>query len=398
MNLNFPMKNKSILIILVISFSFFSYSQAFLGIGFNHGFINVKDKNSTFSKKISMLLVSDVLDNSPAQKAGILKNDIIASLNNNDIISAEDFKKTLFKLAPKDTITLLIQRDNNSFYKKIILEKPPVDYNTNYKSEENNRATLERLHQDFKLTKDPEMALKYLQEMEELIKNTNLSNEKKKEVLAEFNKAKIGFRKLTELKKEQEFKLSDDPLIMLKQFDEMALEIKKSNWSNSKKQEELAKITDLKKQTRELIQFKKLANNIDDNINHIEQKDKSGKIVSSRLLKYFNDSEDKLILKILNNEINLDPQSKNLNPCGTTLDNCKYKFCNKSITVKTNFRSIGYIIQDLNHLPFFSMNEKDIKEIKYFLGQLRSGKYYVCIPSGFDSFCSKEHLNLHQNI
>lgn len=186
---------------------------------------------------------------------------------------------------------------------------------------------------------------------------------------------------------------SDDPAIFLKQLSVAEAAIKNSKLSNSKKQEALAKIIPLKKQARELIDFKKLGQDWDDFLNQTGRFDKNGKIVKSQISKYFNDSENKLLLKILNQELNLDPQSKNWDRCGNTLENCK--FCGRQINVTKYYRSIGFIIRDLDGLPVMvRLTDSEIKEVKYYLARIRSGSYYVCLTNDKELFCTKEHSYL----
>ncbi len=193
-------------------------------------------------------------------------------------------------------------------------------------------------------------------------------------------------------KKEEKFKFSDDPKILLSQLNLIEAEIKKSKMSASKKQEALANFNILRKQAKDLIELKKLGNRWDGMMNFKEERNRNGKIINSRLLEYLNESEKKILLQILNGEIDVDPQSKNYTRCGTKEANCK--FCGIRMTVNTNYRSIGMIISSFNYLPFVSLNEPEVKEIKSYLRQIRSGKHYICFADESDLFCSRQHKYL----
>ncbi len=119
------MRYKLILTALLINYCAFLYAQVYLGIGYKAGVVNVQDKNTTYSKKITLLLVTDVVDNSPAQKAGILIGDLLCSVNKKDIESEDDFKKKISEFNPNEKVTFLIQRENTSFYKEVVLQSTP---------------------------------------------------------------------------------------------------------------------------------------------------------------------------------------------------------------------------------------------------------------------------------
>ncbi len=119
------MRTKLILIALLIHCSALLYAQVYLGIGYKAGVVNVQDKNSSYSKNITLLLITDVAENSPAQKAGILVGDLLCSVNKKDIESVDDFKKKIAEFNPNDKVVFLIQRENTSFYKEVVLQSTP---------------------------------------------------------------------------------------------------------------------------------------------------------------------------------------------------------------------------------------------------------------------------------
>jgi membrane-associated protease RseP (regulator of RpoE activity) len=123
------MRTKLILIALLIHCSALLYAQVYLGIGYKAGVVNVQDKNSSYSKNITLLLITDVAENSPAQKAGILVGDLLCSVNKKDIESVDDFKKKIAEFNPNDKVTFLIQRENTSFFKEVVLQSTPSKTN-----------------------------------------------------------------------------------------------------------------------------------------------------------------------------------------------------------------------------------------------------------------------------
>jgi hypothetical protein len=198
------------------------------------------------------------------------------------------------------------------------------------------------------------------------------------------------------LKDNQNIKWSDDPAILLKQIMLAEATIKNSKLSNVKKQEALALFIQLKKQARELIEFKKLGQKWDDALNNVEEKNKDGRIVKSILSKFLNESENNLLLKIINGEIDSDPQSRNFGSyvCGTTITDCK--FCGTQIKVNKYYNSLGGIIIGMHRTPLIGafLKETEIKELKSWLGLIRSGKYYICIKNDSELFCTREHKYL----
>lgn len=172
--------------------------------------------------------------------------------------------------------------------------------------------------------------------------------------------------------------------------------VKKSKLSNSKKQEALEKLSVVKKQMKDVIEIEKFGEDFDDALNHAEERDKNGKIVKSILSKYLNESDKILLLKILNGEIESDPESRNFGSyvCGTTIANCK--FCGTRIKVNKYYQSLGGIFISLHRTPLIglSIKEEDIKELKSYLGLIRSGKYYICIKNDKELFCTPEHKYL----
>ena len=152
----------------------------------------------------------------------------------------------------------------------------------------------------------------------------------------------------------------------------------------------------VKKQMKDIIELKKFGEDWDDALNHAEERDKNGKIVKSILSKYLNESDKILLLKILNGEIESDPESRNFGSyvCGTTIANCK--FCGTRINVNKYYESLGGIFISLHRTPLIglSIKEADIKELKSYLGLIRSGKYYICIKKDKELFCTPEHKYL----
>lgn len=65
--------------------------------------------------------VKDVIKNTPADKAGILKKDIIVSLNNIDVSEIDEFKTTFDNVGVNQKIVLGIIRDGEGKIKYLAL-------------------------------------------------------------------------------------------------------------------------------------------------------------------------------------------------------------------------------------------------------------------------------------
>jgi 2-alkenal reductase len=72
------------------------------------------------------ILVSDVTPGSPAAQAGVQQNDIIVALDNNTIDADHSLRSILFKYHVGDTVTLKIQRGNQTLDIKITLVARPA--------------------------------------------------------------------------------------------------------------------------------------------------------------------------------------------------------------------------------------------------------------------------------
>ena len=223
--------------------------------------------------------------------------------------------------------------------------------------------------------------------------NLSNANTVEKTTLDPRNENRVGTTRPT-VKEGQDSKF--DAQVALKKLLLYEAAIKKSKLSNSKKQEALEKLSVVKKQMKDIIELKKFGEDWDDALNHAEERDKNGKIVKSILSKYLNESDKILLLKILNGEIESDPESRNFGSyvCGTTIANCK--FCGTRINVNKYYESLGGIFISLHRTPLIglSIKEADIKELKSYLGLIRSGKYYICIKKDKELFCTPEHKYL----
>ena len=71
----------------------------------------------------SGVVILDVVKNSPAEKSGLKKGDVIVKLNNVDITSLAEFRYELYKHAPRDEIEITYKRDNKEQKAKITLTK-----------------------------------------------------------------------------------------------------------------------------------------------------------------------------------------------------------------------------------------------------------------------------------
>jgi len=188
------MQTKLILTFFFIVLSLFAKTQVYLGIVFGDAFVNIYNKESIFLKKIAIIGVKEVAKNSPAEKAGIKVGDLIASVNNKDILSGEDFKKILSQFQPNELITLLIQRDDTSFNKTVVLEMAPAEFKEKME-EQNNKNNDYKIglknnnSEENKLSSDPAQALNQLKKLKSEINTSNKSLEEKRVMLDQVNAA-----------------------------------------------------------------------------------------------------------------------------------------------------------------------------------------------------------------
>lgn len=187
------MQSKLILTFFLIVLSIFAKTQVYLGISYGDAIVNIYNKESIFLKKIAIIGVKEVAKNSPAEKAGIKVGDLIASVNNKDILSGEDFKKILSQFQPNELITLLIQRDDTSFNKTVVLEMAPSEFNEKMKEQNNQNndykiGTNNNSEVD-KLSSDPAQAYNQFKKLKSEINNSNKSLEEKRVMLDQINAA-----------------------------------------------------------------------------------------------------------------------------------------------------------------------------------------------------------------
>jgi serine protease Do len=77
--------------------------------------------NSTFgrSKGQSGVLVTDVEPGSPAERAGLRKNDIIREINRKPVKHMRDFERLTKELDPRSPLLLLLARGNATIFLSI---------------------------------------------------------------------------------------------------------------------------------------------------------------------------------------------------------------------------------------------------------------------------------------
>jgi C-terminal processing protease CtpA/Prc len=73
-------------------------------------------------------LVKDVIEDSPAEEAGIRENDIIVEFNGTKIIDAEDLRDAVRKAQPGTAASIVVSRDDQTKSLKATLEKAPAWY------------------------------------------------------------------------------------------------------------------------------------------------------------------------------------------------------------------------------------------------------------------------------
>lgn len=66
-------------------------------------------------------IITDVQANTPAQKAGLQRGDLILKINNREIANPSDLQRYIVSLNPNDTITILFERNKKEFTKQLTL-------------------------------------------------------------------------------------------------------------------------------------------------------------------------------------------------------------------------------------------------------------------------------------
>jgi len=74
------------------------------------------------------ILVSEVITDSPAEKAGLNAGDVIVEVEGNKITSASDIHNALMDKKPGEETSVGLIRDKKSINKKVTLEEPPEDW------------------------------------------------------------------------------------------------------------------------------------------------------------------------------------------------------------------------------------------------------------------------------
>jgi C-terminal processing protease CtpA/Prc len=108
-----------ILILFVLSFFSFSLraakvedsSQGWLGIYIQN--ITTELMEAMDLKSLKGVLVNDVIDKSPADKAGLERGDIVIEFNNERIVDAEQFTKLVRETKPDVVVNIVVIRDDD---------------------------------------------------------------------------------------------------------------------------------------------------------------------------------------------------------------------------------------------------------------------------------------------
>ena len=72
-------------------------------------------------------LVSQILENSPAEKSGLKEEDIIIKVNNTEIENSTDLRNTISEKYPDKEIVLTVLRDNENKKIKVLLGERPTN-------------------------------------------------------------------------------------------------------------------------------------------------------------------------------------------------------------------------------------------------------------------------------
>ena len=66
--------------------------------------------------KVTGVVITDIIPGSPAEDMGLKTGDIILEANRKEVSSISDWENIISKLAPGDTLLLLIFRSNRTYY------------------------------------------------------------------------------------------------------------------------------------------------------------------------------------------------------------------------------------------------------------------------------------------
>ncbi|MGB2696996.1 MAG: PDZ domain-containing protein [Candidatus Zixiibacteriota bacterium] len=108
-----------ILTLFMLSFFSFSFlaakaegaSQGWLGVYIQD--INTELMEAMDLKSLKGVLVNDVIDDSPADKAGLERGDIVIEFNNERIVDTEQFTKLVRETKPDDVVNIMVIRDDD---------------------------------------------------------------------------------------------------------------------------------------------------------------------------------------------------------------------------------------------------------------------------------------------
>lgn len=135
----------------------FSRSGGYMGIGFaipinmaksvqnqlkSHGKVTrgwlgvmIQDVDEALSKSFELesvggVLVSEVQENSPAEKAGIKQGDILITMDEKELADVPDLRNRVAMIAPGTKVKFQIIRNGKKMYLTITIDEQPADLNT----------------------------------------------------------------------------------------------------------------------------------------------------------------------------------------------------------------------------------------------------------------------------
>ncbi len=99
------------------------FTRAYLGVGIS----DITKDLETFYGKKSGALVTAVGENTPAQKLGLKRGDLIIKVNDKDIESATALRNTIMSMSPGTRVTITYLRDKKEFKGIVTLEQLKED-------------------------------------------------------------------------------------------------------------------------------------------------------------------------------------------------------------------------------------------------------------------------------
>jgi serine protease Do len=116
--------------------------------------VAIQDVDENLAKSFNLekaegILVSEVQEGSPAEKAGLKQGDVILRLNNKVLEDVNDLRNTISLIQPKTKVTLQITRDGKNRDVEIIIGELPANLNKSIKKIDGSKSALKQFGLSF---------------------------------------------------------------------------------------------------------------------------------------------------------------------------------------------------------------------------------------------------------